>query len=192
MPAKFANYTQLPKISFLVISSFWQHWLVQRLNRRLNPCLQFSLVVIPFFTGQTPISHAASGTGSSATGIPSAAYIQCRTWLIDALQKCGSFQAGYAIIWNISKYEPICPCKAWNEPILNYSHIIESFPEGKRVFFDVQMLNISAAESWSGSFSSKPEPLICSFWFILLVKQSLVKSNVCWCHIGQPRVLNLL
>ena len=41
------------------------------------------------------------------------------------------------------------------------------------------MLNISAAESWSGSFSSKSEPLICSFWFILLVKQSLVKSNVC-------------
>ena len=88
------NLRNLSQVLILVIPPLSQHWLVQRLNKRLHPCLNF-LWWSSDFSPAKAISHAASGTGSSvATGIPWAACIS--SW-----------------ICNHVKIEHICPRKAW-------------------------------------------------------------------------------
>ena len=103
MPAKFASYTtkkKYPQFHLLVFTPVSQHWLVPRLKNRFNPCLQWCS---SHFSPAKPLSPTASWRSCVATGLPRAAYIQCRTWLIlDALQKCVSFQAGYAIIQTLN------------------------------------------------------------------------------------------
>ena len=137
-----------------------------------------------YFSPAKPLSPAASGRGSSvATGIPWAAYIQCRTWLIlYALQKLASCQAGYAIIRKLNIFVPVKL-----EIKLQYidnSHITECFRRKAGLVWHWALHPL--AECWS-AMKCKRFREFCAFCFGQTVKSGQIQRLFgLRRHIAQP------